>query len=71
LASEHLVAATNNVQSTFTFASSKIAGQGPKFDQERKGISNETYRSVMQEVFNLEIDKWHPTVESYLEKWAP
>jgi hypothetical protein len=71
LASEHLVATTKNVQSTFTFASSKIAGQGPKFDQERKGISNETYQNVMQEVFNLDIDKWHPMVESYLEKWAP
>jgi hypothetical protein len=71
LASEQLIATTKSVESTFTFASSKIAGQGPRFDQERKGISNETYQNTMKEVFNIEIDKWHPIVEGYLEKWAP
>jgi hypothetical protein len=71
LASEYLIATTKNVQSTFTFASSKIAGQGPRFDQERKGISNETYQKTMQEVFDIDINNWHPLVEGYLEKWAP
>lgn len=70
LASEYLVATSKDIRSTFTFASSKIAGQGPNFNNQT-GISVETYRLVMKEVFNLDISVWDLLVESYLEKWAP
>jgi hypothetical protein len=71
IAVEALLATTKDVNSLFNFGASKISGLGPKFDQERRGISNETYRTVMKEVFGIEIDTWHPIVEKEFVKWAP
>lgn len=70
LASEALIATTGNLESLFTFSTSKIAGNGPRFDVERQGISNETYKSVMQEIYGINVDTWHPIVEAEFVKWA-
>jgi hypothetical protein len=71
IAVEALLATTKDVNSVFNFGASKISGSGPNFDQERRGISNETYRTVMKEMFRIEIDAWHPIVEKEFVKWAP
>lgn len=71
LATEALVAYTGDLNSIFNFGDSKIAGNGPRFDQERPGISDETYRTVMKEMYNIDIDAWHPLVEAEFRKWSP
>jgi hypothetical protein len=71
IASEALIATTKDMGSLFTFVSSKIEGYGPKFNQERKGISDETYKSVMMEIYKIDIDTWHPLVEKEFVRWAP
>lgn len=70
LAAEYLAATTNDVGSAFTFAGSKLDGLGPNFNNQT-GISVETYRLVMKEVFNLDISIWDPLVEKYYGTWAP
>jgi hypothetical protein len=71
LATEALVAHTGDLNSIFNFGDSKIAGNGPRFDQERPGISDETYRTVMKEMYKIDIDIWHPIVEAEFRKWTP
>lgn len=71
LAVEALIGTTKNASSSFSFGESKIAGFGPLFDVERDGISNETYRFVMKEMFGIDVATWHPVVEKEFEKWAP
>jgi hypothetical protein len=71
VASEALIARDKNTTALFRFGASKIADSGPKFDQERQGISNETYRSVMKEIYNIDIDEWHPIVEAEIRIWTP
>ena len=68
---EALIATTKDANSIFAFGASKLADFGPNFDKERRGISNETYRTVMKEMFGIEIDTWHPIVEKEFVKWAP
>jgi hypothetical protein len=70
LAAEYLAATTIDVGSAFTFAGSKLDGHGPNFNNQT-GISVETYRLVMKEVFNLDISVWGPLVEKYYGTWAP
>ena len=71
VASEALIARDKNTSALFRFGASKIALFGPKFDQERQGISNETYRSVMKEIYNIDIDEWHPIAEAEMRIWTP
>ncbi|MFM8842835.1 MAG: hypothetical protein ACKOFJ_01225 [Actinomycetota bacterium] len=68
---EALIATTKDANSVFAFGTSKLADFGPNFDKERRGISNETYRTVMKDVFGIDIDTWHPLVEREFQKWAP
>jgi hypothetical protein len=70
LAVEYLVATTKDLRSTFSFAGSKLDGLGPNFNNQT-GISEETYRLVMKEVFNLDNNVWDPLVEKYYGTWAP
>jgi hypothetical protein len=70
IATEALIAKTGNLESLFAFPRSKIAGFGPKFDVDRRGISNETYKSVMKEIYGIDVDSWHPVVEAEFVKWA-
>jgi hypothetical protein len=70
LALEALLATTRDVNSLFNFGASKIAGNGPGFDNQ-KGISKETYQSVMKEMFGIDTATWHPIVEAEFVKWAP
>ena len=70
LASEALLATTGDVNSLFTFGASKIAGNGPGFDNQN-GISAETYQTVMKEMFGIDVTTWHPIVEAEFVKWAP
>ena len=70
LAAEYLAATTKDLRSTFSFAGSKLDGLGPNFNNQT-GISVETYRLVMKEVFNLDISVWDPLVEKYYGTWAP
>ena len=70
LAAEYLAATTKDLRSAFSFAGSKLDGLGPNFNNET-GISAETYRLVMKEVFNLDISTWDPLVEKYYGTWAP
>ena len=70
LAVEYLVATTKDLRSTFSFAGSKLDGLGPNFNNQT-GISEETYRLVMKEVFNLDNSLWDPLVEKYYGTWAP
>ena len=70
LAVEYLAATTKDLRSTFSFAGSKLAGLGPNFNNQT-GISEETYRLVMKEVFNLDNSLWDPLVEKYYGTWAP
>ena len=70
IAVEALIATTKDANSLFAFGASKIAGNGPNFDWQ-KGISKETYRSVMKEMYNIDVDIWHPIVEQEFKKWAP
>jgi hypothetical protein len=70
LALEALLATTGDVNSLFNFGASKIAGNGPGFDNQ-KGISKETYQSVMKEMFGIDTATWHPIVEAEFVKWAP
>ena len=70
LAAEYLAATTKDVRSAFLFAGSKLDGHGPNFNNQT-GISEETYRLVMKEVFNLDISVWDPLVEKYYGTWAP
>ncbi len=71
VASEALIARDKNMTALFRFGGTKIAGFGPKFDVERKGISNETYRSIMKEIYNIDIDEWHPIAEAEMRIWTP
>ena len=71
VASEALIARDKSTSALFRFGASKIAQFGPKFDQERQGISNETYRSIMKEIYNIDIDEWHPIVEAEMRIWTP
>lgn len=70
LASEYLIATTKDPRSLFTFASSKVEEGGPDFKNDT-GISLETYRLVMKEVFDLDIENWDLEVERYISRWAP
>ena len=70
LAVEYLAATTKDLRSTFSFAGSKLDGLGPNFNNQT-GISEETYRLVMKEVFNLENSVWDPLAEKYYGTWAP
>ena len=70
LAVEYLAATTKDLRSTFSFAGSKLDGLGPNFNNQT-GISEETYRLVMKEVFNIDISVWDPLVEKYYGTWAP
>jgi hypothetical protein len=70
LAVEYLAATTKDLRSTFSFAGSKLDGLGPNFNNQT-GISEETYRLVMKEVFNLDNSVWDPLVEKYYGTWAP
>ena len=70
LAAEYLAATTKDLRSTFSFAGSKLDGLGPNFNNQT-GISVETYRLVMKEVFNIDISVWDPLVEKYYGTWAP
>jgi len=70
LAAEYLAATTKDLGSAFSFAGSKLDGLGPNFNNQT-GISEETYRLVMKEVFNLDISVWDPLVEKYYGTWAP
>jgi hypothetical protein len=70
IAVEYLVATTKDLRSTFSFAGSKLDGLGPNFNNQT-GISEETYRLVMKEVFNLDNSVWDPLVEKYYGTWAP
>jgi len=70
LAVEYLAATTKDLRSTFSFAGSKLAGLGPNFNNQT-GISEETYRLVMKEVFNLDNSVWDPLAEKYYGTWAP
>jgi hypothetical protein len=70
LAAEYLAATTKDLRSTFLFAGSKLDGLGPNFNNQT-GISEETYRLVMKEVFNLDNSVWDPLVEKYYGTWAP
>jgi hypothetical protein len=70
LAAEYLAATTKDLRSTFSFAGSKLDGLGPNFNNQT-GISEETYRLVMKEVFNLDNNVWDPLVEKYYGTWAP
>ena len=70
LAVEYLAATTKDLRSTFSFAGSKLDGLGPNFNNQT-GISVETYRLVMKEVFNIDISVWDPLVEKYYGTWAP
>ncbi len=70
LASEYLVATTKDLRSLFTFAASKIEGNGPNFDNQT-GISLDTYRYAMNEIFGLDIDVWDLAAERYMKTWAP
>lgn len=70
LAAEYLAATTKDLASAFSFAGSKLDGLGPNFNNQT-GISVETYRLVMKEVFNLDISVWDPLVEKYYGTWAP
>ena len=70
LASEYLVATTKDLRSLFTFAASKIEGNGPNFDNQT-GISLDTYRYAMNEIFGLDIDVWDLAAERYVKTWAP
>lgn len=70
LAAEYLAATTKDLRSAFSFAGSKLDGLGPNFNNQT-GISVETYRLVMKEVFNLDISVWDPLVEKYYGTWAP
>jgi hypothetical protein len=70
LAAEYLAATTRDLRSMFSFAGSKLVGHGPNFNNQT-GISEETYRLVMKEVFNLDISIWDPLVEKYYGTWAP
>jgi hypothetical protein len=70
LALEALLATTRDVNSLFNFGASKIAGNGPGFDNQ-KGISKETYQSVMKEMYGIDTATWHPIVEAEFVKWAP
>ena len=70
LAVEYLAATTKDLRSTFSFAGSKLDGLGPNFNNQT-GISEETYRLVMKEVFNLDNSVWDPLVETYYGTWAP
>ena len=70
LAVEYLAATTKDLRSTFSFAGSKLDGLGPNFNNQT-GISEETYRLVMKEVFNLDNSAWDPLAEKYYGTWAP
>jgi len=70
LAVEYLAATTKDLRSTFSFAGSQLAGLGPNFNNQT-GISEETYRLVMKEVFNLDNSIWDPLAEKYYGTWAP
>jgi hypothetical protein len=70
LAAEYLAATTKDLASAFSFAGSKLEGLGPNFNNQT-GISEETYRLVMKEVFNLDNNAWDPLVEKYYGTWAP
>ena len=70
LAAEYLAATTKDLGSAFLFAGSKLNGLGPNFNNQT-GISEETYRLVMKEVFNLDNSLWDPLVEKYYGTWAP
>ena len=70
LAAEYLAATTKDLRSAFSFAGSKLDGLGPNFNNQT-GISEETYRLVMKEVFNLDVSVWDPLVEKYYGTWAP
>jgi hypothetical protein len=70
LAVEYLAATKKDLRTTFTFAGSKLDGLGPNFNNQT-GISEETYRLVMKEVFNLDISVWDPLAEKYYGTWAP
>ena len=70
IASEYLAATTKDLKSLFSFASSKIDGLGPNFNNDT-GISLETYKLVMKEVFKLDIDDWDLLAEKYYGTWAP
>jgi hypothetical protein len=70
LAVEYLAATTKDLRSTFSFAGSQLGGLGPNFNNQT-GISEETYRLVMKEVFNLDNSIWDPLAEKYYGTWAP
>lgn len=70
LAAEYLAATTKDLSSAFSFAGSKLDGLGPNFNNQT-GISEETYRLVMKEVFNLDNSVWDPLAEKYYGTWAP
>lgn len=70
IATEALIAKTGNLESLFAFPRSKISGFGPNFDVERNGISSETYKQVMKEMYGIDITEWHPIVEAEFVKWA-
>lgn len=71
VASEALIAQVQNTNALIAFGGTKIEGFGPKFDQERRGISTETYRSIMKEVYKIDIDDWHPITEAEIKAWTP
>jgi hypothetical protein len=70
LATEALIATTGNFESVYAFGASKIPQNGPRFFQDREGISDETYKFVMTEMYGIDIQKWHPIVDNYIKIWA-